>query len=65
MNRGHEHESAGEQHETQTGKTRFAQPLDHASQNAGANEHAHSAEIHDEVTDICFRDRQTVGEQQR
>src|SRR5689334_14104441 len=57
-------EPAGEENQPETCQTGLAQPLDHASKNAGADNDTHAAEIHHEESDVGFGDRKSIGKNQ-
>src|ERR1051325_1327303 len=58
-------ETAGEENQTEACQPRFAEPLDHASKDAGTDDHSHTAEIHHEESDVGFGNRQSIGKNQR
>src|SRR6185295_13229875 len=64
MYRRHQSQSHRQQDQTEAGEPRLTQPFDHPSENAGANDDAHSTEVHDEKPDIGFGDRQPVRQNQ-
>src|SRR5205814_9483158 len=65
MYRGDERKACGKEHQTEPGETRFAEPLDHASQNSGANENTHPAKVHHEEAYVGLGYGKPIGKVQR
>ncbi len=65
MNCGDERQARGEKNKSQTTEHCFSQQLDHPSKNPRADNHADSAQVHDEVPDVLLRNAEPIGEDKR
>src|SRR6476620_11043658 len=62
MYRCHQCEADGKEDKSEPGESNFTEPLDHTTEESSTYKNPHSAEIHHEIADVRFRDRQPVGE---